>query len=52
MTVDQVIAAARHWRIKRDSLTIAQVLGLPESVIYANLWRIREVSKTHRRKSA
>jgi hypothetical protein len=52
MTVEQVIKAAQHWRCNRDSMTIAQALDLPESVIYANLWRIREVSKTHRRKSA
>lgn len=41
MTVDQIIEAGRKWKARLDSQTIAQQMGIPEHVIYANLWRIR-----------
>jgi hypothetical protein len=44
MTVDQIIAASKHWRLNRDSLTIARAMNLPESTIYNNLWRITRVA--------
>lgn len=45
MTVDQVIEAAHKWRMRLDSHAIAQQMGVPEPVIYANLWRIRRVAR-------
>lgn len=48
MTVDQIIEAARKWRMRLDSQTIAKQMGLPEPVIYANLWRIRKVAAAER----
>lgn len=48
MTVDQVIDAARKWRMHLDSQTIAEQIGLPEHVVYANLWRIRRVAAAER----
>ena len=51
MTVDQVIDAARKWLMRLDSQTIANQMGLPEHVIYANLWRIRAVAAAEREAS-
>lgn len=45
MTVDQIIRAAELWRnAKLNTAAIAEKLGLPESVIHNNLWRIRGVA--------
>lgn len=45
MSVDQIIEAARLWRnAKLNTHGIAKELGLPESVIHNNLWRIRGVA--------
>lgn len=44
MTIEQIHEAAKHWRLNRDSLTIARAMNLPESTIYNNLWRIVRVA--------
>ena len=41
MSEDQIIEAARKWRSRLDTQTIAKQLGLLESVVHNNLWRIR-----------
>lgn len=47
MTIDQTILAAKLWRnAKLHTAAIAEQLGLPEHVIYNNLWRIRGVAAT------
>ncbi|MGE0278431.1 MAG: hypothetical protein AB7R40_23795 [Nitrospiraceae bacterium] len=52
MTIDQIIAAAKLWRnAKLNTAAIAKEMGLPEFVVYNNLWRICRVAAAEREAS-
>jgi hypothetical protein len=41
MTEDQIDEAARMWRRRIDTQTIARLMKLRECDVYNHLWRIR-----------
>jgi len=45
MTIDQIIEAAKHWRLNRNTAEIAKYMGLQESQIANNMWRITRVAE-------